>query len=97
MTRSQSFEIGKTLETPSDLLLSTRTRRHISLLRMQYVHNCRQELVNDVLIILRKYDLTNLIYNEYVYLYGHHEISKSDNRNTLMTTIKHINKSGWFL
>ena len=41
--------------------------------------NCKQELQDDDQIILRKYNLADLLDNLDVYLYGHHKITANDN------------------
>ena len=58
---------------------------------------CRHSLVNTVLHIISKYNLAHLIDNVYIYLYGHSNISASDNRHILLATIKYINETGRFL
>ena len=67
------------------------------LLRCNRFANCRQHLLNDVQLILRKYDLADFLDNPDLYLYGNHMINTNDNKSILRSTIKFITASERFL
>ena len=58
---------------------------------------CHHSLANSVQYIKSKYNLTHLIGNVDIYLYGHRNIGESDNKHLLLATIKYIYETGRFL
>ena len=58
---------------------------------------CRYSLLNSVQVILAKYNLTHLMDNVDIYLYGHSKFSATDNSCIILAIIKFINETGRFL
>ena len=102
----KSHSFSDTHSDPCDCQQAPEDSFHF-LLRCKLFANCRQKLLDDVQIILRKYNLTNILdnLNMYLYghhtitvnmyLYGHHTITVNDNKNILRPSI--TNESVRFL
>ena len=78
-----------------DTNLGTEDIDHFFFICPFYVSH-RATLVATVVVILQKYNLSDLGNQSHLYLYGHRSITFSDNKTILLSTIKYINDTKRF-